>query len=76
MQLELSETDVRLVRSLLVRHLVELEEELARTKEAPLLRALGARLNEVRDLHDRLTSNLEPPSRSLQPPSAVGFVPA
>jgi hypothetical protein len=76
MQLELSEADVRLVRSVLVRHLVELEEELARTKEAALLRALGARLNEVRDLHDRLTSNLEPPSRSLQPPSAVGLNPA
>jgi hypothetical protein len=76
MQLELSEVDVRLVRSLLVRHLVELEEELARAKEAPLLRALGARLSEVRDLHDRLTSNLEPPSRSLQPPSAVGINPA
>jgi hypothetical protein len=76
MQLELSEVDVRLVRSLLVRHLVELEEELAHTDEAALHRALGARLNEVRDLHDRLTSNLEPPSRSLQPPSAVGLTPA
>jgi hypothetical protein len=76
MQLELSEVDVRLVRSLLVRHLVELEEELAHTDEPALHRALGARLKEVRDLHDRLTSNLEPPSRSLQPPSAVGLTPA
>jgi hypothetical protein len=76
MQLELSEVDVRLVRSLVVRHLVELEEELARSKEASLHRAIGARLNEVRDLYDRLTSNLEPSSRSFQPASAVGINPA
>jgi hypothetical protein len=65
MELELSETDVRLVRSLVVRHLVELEEELARGSDPILNRALGAQLRELRDLHDRLTVNLEPHSRSL-----------
>jgi len=63
--MELSESDARLVRSLVVRHLVELEEELARANDPALHRALGARLRELRDLHDRLTSNLEPYSRSL-----------
>jgi hypothetical protein len=66
MQLELNDSDARLVRALVVRHLVELEEELARAKDPGLHRALGARLRELRDLHDRLTSNLEPPSRTLQ----------
>ena len=68
MQLELSETDVRLVRSLVVRHLVELEEELARASDPSLNRALGARLRELRNLHDQLTLNLEPHSRSLHAP--------
>ena len=66
MQLELTESDARLVRALVVRHLVELEEELARAKDPVLNRALGSRLRELRDLHDRLTSNLEPPSRTMQ----------
>jgi hypothetical protein len=70
MQLELSESDARLVRALVVRHLVELEEELARANDPVLNRALGTRLRELRDLHDRLTSNLEPPSRSVHPPPA------
>ncbi len=69
--MELSESDARLVRSLVVRHLVELEEELARSNEPSLHRALGTRLRELRDLHDRLTSNLEPHSRSLLAASAT-----
>jgi hypothetical protein len=70
MQLELSESDVRLVRSLVVRHLVELEEELARASDPALNRALGSRLRELRDLHDQLTVNLEPHSRSVRAASA------
>jgi hypothetical protein len=56
-----------------VRHLVELEEELAHAKDPVLHRALGSRLRELRDLHDRITSNLEPPSRTIQPAGASGL---
>ncbi len=63
--MDLNEGDVRLVRSLVVRHMVELEEELAHADGPALNRALGARLRDLRDLHERLTLNLEPHSRPL-----------
>jgi hypothetical protein len=60
----ISDSEARLVRALIVRHLVELEEELSREDEVALHRVLSSRLRELRDLHDRLTSVLEPPPRS------------
>ena len=52
MQLELTESEARLVRALTVRHLVELEDELAQAAENGLRVALSSRLGELRELHD------------------------
>ncbi len=71
MQLDMSDGEARLVRALIVRHLVELEEELAHADETALHRALSARLRDLRELHDRLTVILEPAPRS----SSSGSVP-
>lgn len=76
MQLDVSDSEARLVRALIVRHLVELEEELAHAHESALSRALSSRLRDLRELHDRLTSILEPAPRSASSPSVpVAVVP-
>jgi hypothetical protein len=75
MQLDLNESEARLIRALIVRHLVELEEELARADGAALHRALSSRLHELRELHDRLTLILEPAPRSTSSPSVPVVVP-
>ena len=64
MELEITDSEARLVRALIVRHLVELEDELAREDENALHRVLSSRLRELRELHDRLTTVLEPAPRS------------
>jgi hypothetical protein len=75
MQLEISDNEARLVRALIVRHLVELEEELAHADGPPLHRALSSRLRELRELHDRLTLMLEPAPRSTSSASVPVVAP-
>jgi hypothetical protein len=74
MELVITDGEARLVRALIVRHLVELEEELAREDEAALHRVLSSRLRELRDLHDRLTSVLEPSPRSTSSASMPAII--
>jgi hypothetical protein len=59
MNLELTEHEARLVRSQLVRHIVELEDELARTQQTPLERALAIEIRTLREVYGRLTSMLD-----------------
>lgn len=59
MNLELTEHEARLVRAQLVRHIVELEDELARTEQHSLERALAIEIRSLRDVYSRLTSMLD-----------------
>jgi hypothetical protein len=59
MNLELSEHEARLVRAQLVRHIVELEDELARTEQNALERALATEIRSLRDVYSRLTLMLD-----------------
>jgi hypothetical protein len=65
MNLELTEHEARLVRAQLVRHIVELEDEVAHTQQATLERALAAEIRSLREVYGRLTSMLD----SVSPPS-------
>lgn len=59
MNLELTEHEARLVRAQLVRHIVELEDELARTEQNALERALATEIRSLRDVYSRLTLMLD-----------------
>jgi hypothetical protein len=59
MNLELTEHEARLVRAQLVRHIVELEDELARTDHNALERALATEIRSLRDVYSRLTLMLD-----------------
>jgi hypothetical protein len=59
MNLELTEHEARLVRAQLVRHIVELEDELARTDQNALERALATEIRSLRDVYSRLTLMLD-----------------
>jgi hypothetical protein len=67
MNLELTEHEARLVRGQLVRHIVELEDELARARQNALERALALEIRSLRDVYGRLTSMLD----SVSPPAGV-----
>jgi hypothetical protein len=67
MNLELTEHEARLVRAQLVRHIVELEDELARTQQTMLERALAVEIRTLREVYGRLTSMLD----SVSPPSGI-----
>jgi hypothetical protein len=59
MNLELTEHEARLMRAQLVRHIVELEDELARAKQNVLERALALEIRSLRDVYGRLNSMLD-----------------
>jgi hypothetical protein len=67
MNLELTEQEARLMRAQLVRHIVDLEDELARAEQSVLERALAVDIHALRELYRRLTSLLD----SSSPPSGV-----
>lgn len=67
LNLELTEQEARLVRAQLVRHIVDLEDELARTEQTGLERALAVEIGALREVYRRLTSMLD----SVSPPSGV-----
>jgi hypothetical protein len=67
MNLELTEQEARLMRAQLVRHIVDLEDELARTEQSTLERALAVDIRALRELYRRLTSMLD----CVSPPSGV-----
>lgn len=67
LNLELTEQEARLVRAQLVRHIVDLEDELARTEQTGLERALAVEIGALREVYRRLTSMLD----SASPPSGV-----
>jgi hypothetical protein len=69
MNLELTEREARLMRAQLVRHIVELEDELARIGPSALGRALSLEIHTLRDVHTRLTAMLD--SESHSPLSSV-----
>jgi hypothetical protein len=62
MNLELTEHEARLVRAQLVRHIVELEDELSRAEQNALERALNVEIRSLREVYRRLTSMLDPAS--------------
>ena len=64
MNLELTEREARLMRAQLVRHIVELEDELARIGPSALGRALSLEIHALRDVHTRLTAMLDFESHS------------
>lgn len=61
MNFDLTEREARLLRAQLVRYIVELEDELARSATQNLLeRALASEIRTLHDLYTRLTSMLDP----------------
>jgi hypothetical protein len=67
LNLELTEQEARLMRAQLVRHIVDLEDELARTEQSALERALAVDIRALRELNRRLASMLD----SVSPPSGI-----
>jgi hypothetical protein len=67
LNLELTEQEARLMRAQLVRHIVDLEDELARTEQSALERALAVDIRALRELNRRLTSMLD----SVSPSSGI-----
>ncbi|MGD0674627.1 MAG: hypothetical protein ABSC94_04370 [Polyangiaceae bacterium] len=67
MNLELTEQEARMVRAQLVRHIVELEDELSRAQQNALERALAVEIRSLREVYGRLTSMLD----SASPPSGI-----
>ena len=59
MNLELTEPEARLLRAQLVRHIVELEDELSRTRQNAIERALTSEIGSLRDVYGRLNSMLD-----------------
>jgi hypothetical protein len=59
MNLELTEPEARLLRAQLVRHIVELEDELSRNRQNGLGRALTSEIGSLREVYGRLTSMLD-----------------
>jgi hypothetical protein len=59
MEVEMSEREARLLRSGLVRQMVELEDELGRVDSASLRAMLTTDLQILRALHDRLAVALD-----------------
>ena len=75
MNFELSEREARLLRGQLVRHIVELEDELARTTPSMLERALASEIRTLREVYGRLTALLDPDSSSAPSLSAAKYAP-
>jgi len=59
MNLELTEPEARLLRAQLVRHIVELEDELSRTHQNGLERVLTSEIGSLREMYGRLTLMLD-----------------
>ena len=77
MNLELTEPEARLLRAQLVRHIVELEDELSRTRQNAIERTLASEIGSLRDVYGRLTSMLDTDtesSRTFAMPSVSGTV--
>jgi hypothetical protein len=51
MNLELTDQEARLLRAQLVRHIVELEDELARARQNALERALAIEIKSLREVY-------------------------
>lgn len=64
MNLELTEPEARLLRAQLVRHIVELEDELSRTRQNAIERTLASEIGSLRDVYGRLTSMLDTDTES------------
>jgi hypothetical protein len=84
MNLELTEREARLMRAQLVRHIVELEDELTRSGHEALARALAQEIRTLRDIQGRLAVLLDadapssphwqvasPSSRPSAPPAVI-----
>ncbi|HSY21485.1 MAG TPA: hypothetical protein VK841_05185 [Polyangiaceae bacterium] len=77
MNLELTEPEARLLRAQLVRHIVELEDELSRTRQNAIERTLTSEIGSLRDVYGRLTSMLDTgteSSRTFAVPNVGGGV--
>jgi hypothetical protein len=59
MNLELTEREARLMRAQLVRHIVELEDELARSGPSAVGRTLAVEIRTLREIYTRLTAMLD-----------------
>src|SRR5579859_2427058 len=71
MNLELNEREARLMRAQLVRHIVELEDELSRSGPSAVGRTLAVEIRTLREIYARLTGMLDSEGhRSMFPPVA------
>jgi hypothetical protein len=59
MNLELTEREARLMRAQLVRHIVELEDELSRSGPSAVGRTLAVEIRTLREIYTRLTGMLD-----------------
>jgi hypothetical protein len=59
MNLDLTEREARLMRAQLVRHIVELEDELSRSGPSALGRTLAVDISMLREIYGRLTAVLD-----------------
>ena len=59
MNLELTEREARLMRAQLVRHIVELEDELSRSGPSAVGRTLAVEIRTLREIYTRLTAMLD-----------------
>jgi len=67
MNLELSDQEARLVRAQLVRHIVELEDEITRTENPGVTRSLTTDIRLLRNVYTQLNGMLD----SVSPPSGL-----
>jgi hypothetical protein len=59
MNLDLTEREARLMRAQLVRHIVELEDELSRSGPSALGRTLAVDISMLREIYGRLNAMLD-----------------
>jgi hypothetical protein len=59
MNLELNEREARLMRAQLVRHIVELEDELSRCGPSAVGRTLAVEIRTLREIYSRLTMMID-----------------